>query len=136
MKKHCDLVTGDILLSLTGNVGRACIVFGKNYLLNQRVAKVVGNTGISPSFTYWTFSNEKIQKELENLAYGVAQLNLSTVKLCEHEFLKPSSTLIELFGEIADPMFWQITKLNLEVAQLRKARDLLLTRLLSGELAV
>ena len=86
MKKHCALVTGDILLSLTGNVGRACIVFGKNYLLNQRVAKVVGNTGISPSFTYWTFSNEKTQKELENLAYGVAQLNLSTVKLCEHEF--------------------------------------------------
>jgi len=36
MKKHCALETGDIQLSLTGNVGRACVVFGRNYLLNQR----------------------------------------------------------------------------------------------------
>ena len=75
MQEHCALATGDILLSLTGNVGRSCIVFGENYLLNQRVAKVVGNTGVPRSFTYWTFSNGTTQKELENLAYGVAQLN-------------------------------------------------------------
>ena len=105
MKKYCALDTGDILLFLTGNVGRACIVFGKNYLLNQRVAKVVGNSGIPRSFTYWTFSNETVQKELENLAYGVAQLNLSPVKLGECEFLKPSSLLLDLFGKITDPIF-------------------------------
>ncbi len=69
MKEHCALNTGDILLSLTGNVGRACIVFGDNYLLNQHVAKVIGNKDIPRSFTYWTFSNEKTQKELENLSY-------------------------------------------------------------------
>lgn len=40
MPKHCILEDGDILLSLTGNVGRVCIVNGKNYLLNQRVAKL------------------------------------------------------------------------------------------------
>lgn len=42
MKPHCRLETGDVLLSLTGNVGRACIVVGNDYLLNQRVAKIVG----------------------------------------------------------------------------------------------
>ena len=136
VKEHCVLDTGDILLSLTGNVGRACIVFGENYLLNQRVAKVVGNTDIPRSFTYWTFSNETTQKELENLAYGVAQLNLSPVKLGEREFLKPSPIVLELFGKIADPIFQQITTLNLEIVQLSQARDLLLPRLMNRKLQI
>ena len=34
------LNNGDILISLTGNVGRISIVDGDNYLLNQRVAKL------------------------------------------------------------------------------------------------
>ncbi len=35
MPEHCKLVDGDILLSLTGNVGRVCIVHGENFLLNE-----------------------------------------------------------------------------------------------------
>ncbi len=136
MKEHCSLNAGDILLSLTGNVGRACIVFGNNYLLNQRVAKVVGNSGISRSFTYWTFSNETIQKELENLAYGVAQLNLSPVKLGKIEFLKPSRKLLELFEKMTAPIFQQIITLNLQIDQTTQARDLLLPRLLNGVVSV
>ena len=136
MKDHCLLKTGDVLLSLTGNVGRACIVYGENYLLNQRVAKIIGKSGVPYSFVYWTFSNEETQKQLENLAYGVAQLNLSPVKLGEREFIKPSSTLLRLFADIAEPMFQQICTLNLQTQQLCKARDLLLPRLMNGEVAV
>ena len=135
MKGHCILKTGDVLLSLTGNVGRACIVYGKNFLLNQRVAKVIGKAGVPRSFVYWTFSNENSQKELKNLAYGVAQLNLSPVKLSEREFVKPSPTLLGIFEEIAEPIFQQICILNLQVSELEKARDLLLPRLMNGEVA-
>jgi len=136
MKEHCVLKTGDILLSLTGNVGRACIVYGENYLLNQRVAKVVGESGIPSSFVYWTFSNDSTQRELENLAYGVAQLNLSPVKLGERECLKPSKKILNLFAEIADPIFSQICTLNLQNKQLAKTRDLLLPKLMNGEIVV
>ena len=134
--EHCILVTGDILLSLTGNVGRTCIVFGKNYLLNQRVAKVVGNSGIPKSFVYWTFSNEATQKELENLAYGVAQLNLSTTKLGKHKFLRPPLMTMELFAKVAEPIFQQICTLNLEISRLAQARDLLLPRLMEREFVI
>jgi len=136
MKEHCLLKTGDVLLSLTGNVGRACIVFGENYFLNQRVAKIVGIPELPRSFTYWTFSNEATQKDLENLAYGVAQLNLSPVNLGKRDFVKPSSTLLEFFAETADPIFEQICTLNLQTMELAKARDLLLPRLMNGELTV
>ncbi len=136
MKEHCRLETGDVLLSLTGNVGRACIVHGENYLLNQRVAKVIGKSEISRSFVYWTFSNDSKHKELGNLAYGVAQLNLSPVKLGEQEFVRPSSKVLSLFSDFAEPMFDQICKLNLYVTELAKARNLLLPRLMSGEIPV
>ena len=111
-------------------------MFGENYLLNQRVAKVVGNTGVPRSFTYWTFSNGTTQKELENLAYGVAQLNLSPIKLGKREFLRPSPMVLNLFGKMADPMFQLITTLNLEIVQLSQARDLLLPRLMNGEITI
>ena len=136
MKEHCLLATGDILLSLTGDVGRCCIVFGERYLLNQRVAKVDGSTDIPKSFTYWTFSNETTRKKLENLAHGAAQSNLSPVTLGNREFIKPASIVLEFFGEIADPIFWQIATLNLATIELRRARDLLLPRLMSGQLAL
>ena len=136
MQEHCALAAGDILLSLTGHVGRACIVFGENYLLNQRVAKVVGNTGVPRSFTYWTFSNGTTQRELDNLAYGVAQLNLSPIKLGKRELLKPSPKVLDSFGKMADPMVQLITTLNLEIVQLSQARDLLLPRLMNREIVV
>jgi type I restriction enzyme S subunit len=135
MKEYCLLKTGDVLLSLTGNVGRACVVYGENYLLNQRVAKIVGKPSIPRSFVYWTFSNDDTQNQLENLSYGVAQLNLSPVKLGSREFVKPSPTVLTLFSEIAEPIHQQITTLNLQIEQLAKARDLLLPRLMSGEIA-
>ena len=136
MKEHCSLATGDILLSLTGDVGRCCIVFGETYLLNQRVAKVVGSTDIPKSFAYWTFSNEITRRKLENLAHGAAQSNLSPVTLGNREFIKPASIVLELFGEIANPIFWQIATLNSATIELRRARDLLLPRLMSGQLAL
>lgn len=136
MKKHCLLKTGDILLSLTGNIGRSCIVYGNNYLLNQRIAKVVGRSKIPTSYVYWTFSNDSTQKELENLAYGVAQLNLSPVKLGKCDLLKPAQMLLNLFAETADPIFSQICYLNLQNKHLAKARDLLLPKLMNGEVAV
>lgn len=136
MKEHCVLAIGDILLSLTGDVGRCCMVFGESYLLNQRVAKVVGSTDIPKSFAYWTFSNEPTRRKLENLAHGAAQSNLSPVTLGNREFIKPESIVLDLFGKIADPIFWQITTLNLVIVQLNRARDLLLPRLMSGKLTV
>ncbi|WP_334064334.1 restriction endonuclease subunit S [Alteromonas genovensis] len=136
MKQHCKLNTGDILLSLTGNVGRACIVYGNNYLLNQRVAKIKAKDFISKEFAYWTFTEVSMQRKVENLAYGVAQLNLSPSKLAAMEFTIPSLKLISEFSDITKPIFQQIITLNLSNQELARARDLLLPKLMSGELAV
>jgi type I restriction enzyme, S subunit len=136
MKPHCRLETGDVLLSLTGNVGRACIVVGNDYLLNQRVAKIVGKIGIPNSFVYWTFSNSRTIQDLENLAHGVAQLNLSPIELSGRPFCRPPSNLLEQFNDQATPLLEQIVSLTKQVSQLTRARDLLLPRLMDGRISV
>jgi type I restriction enzyme S subunit len=50
--------------------------------------------------------------------------------------LVPPTDLRSAFQEIADPIFEQIFVLRAQVDKLRTARDLLLPRLMSGELAV
>jgi type I restriction enzyme S subunit len=136
MKPHCRLQTSDILLSLTGNVGRACVVVGENLFLNQRVAKIEGRDGISRAFTYWSFSNPDTMKELENLAYGVAQLNLSPVQLSSRPFVRPAQSVIAMFEGATNPMLEEQIKLVKQNAQLTRARDLLLPRLMDGRIPV
>ncbi len=57
-------------------------------------------------------------------------------KLMAYPFLKPTACLIEMFAKLADPIFTQIYTKNEQNIELQKARDLLLQRLMSGELEV
>jgi type I restriction enzyme S subunit len=70
------LFSGDILMSLTGNVGRISIVKYNNGLLNQRVAKIeVKNKPLS-NLIYHTLSSEKFLKYVEKQSQGSSQNNL------------------------------------------------------------
>jgi type I restriction enzyme S subunit len=51
-------------------------------------------------------------------------------------FVKPEAKLIELFQESVQPLFRQIRTLAIQNKRLKEARDLLLPRLMSGEVAV
>mgnify|MGYP001034630344 CR=1 FL=1 len=71
-----QLFSGDILMSLTGNVGRISIVEYDNGLLNQRVAKIdVKNKDLS-NFIYHTLSSERFLKHVEKQSQGSSQNNL------------------------------------------------------------
>ena len=136
MKKHCILNNGNILISLTGNVGRVCLVYGENYLLNQRVAKIEPKNNTPKSFIYWMFDNSIMQKRVENLSYGSAQQNLSPIKLGEQSIILPPHKLIESFDEFASLINIEIIHLLNQTQKLTQARDLLLPRLMSGEIEV
>ncbi len=70
MPSHCILEKGDILLSLTGNVGRVCIVHSDRFLLNQRVAKLDSDY---KSFVYCLFRDPVFSSKVKSLANGSAQ---------------------------------------------------------------
>lgn len=133
MPKHCILAEGDILLSLTGNVGRTCIVSGNNFLLNQRVAKL--QSGI-PAFTYCLFRNSDMFDAMNNLANGAAQQNLSPIRTGKITILFPSDDLLADFEIIAGSIIHNMLILIRQCNLLIQARDRLLPKLMSGEMEV
>ncbi|NOZ09515.1 MAG: hypothetical protein GXP09_00485 [Gammaproteobacteria bacterium] len=136
MKRHCVLTKGDILLSLTGNVGRVCRVYGTNGLLNQRVAKLNPLRENSGCYIYCFFRQPSLLTFSEMIATGAAQQNLSPVKLGNQKTVIPPSELLQQFESNVRPLFEQsslLLELNLT---LTKTRDLLIPRLISGKLSV
>ncbi len=133
MPDYCNLKTGDILLSLTGNVGRVCHVIGKNYLLNQRVAKLEAKNKTDFSFVYLFFRQKDILNLLEGIASGTAQQNLSPVKTKELKMIVPNGKILDYFAKITNPNIEKILKNKQQINTLENLRDTLLPKLMSGE---
>ena len=133
MPAHCLLQTGDILLSLTGNVGRVCFVIGKNYLLNQRVAKLDSHY---PAFTYCLFRNHDMFIAINNLANGAAQQNVSPIKIGELYILVADNGTMDRFEQIAGNYRLKIIDLQSQLRLLTEACDRLLPKLMSSEMIV
>lgn len=137
MNKALFLSTGDVIMSLTGNVGRVCLVYGDDYVLNQRVVKLSAKELIDQSFIYALLRDKQMLTILENLSNGTAQQNLSPIKMGEELPIRyPSSNLRKDFDRKVSPMIKMICKLNIQNTKLREARDILLPKLMNGQIEV
>ena len=91
MPKDCELNYGDLLISLTGNIGRVCLVDSNNCLLNQRVGKIISDeSSIRLRFLFSTLQSSFVRKQIEALSFGAAQLNISPVKMADICICLPS----------------------------------------------
>lgn len=133
--EYIHLKTGDVLLSLTGNVGRVCIVTGKDLLLNQRVAKLVGIDG-RHSFAYFLFRQSDFKERLISMSRGTAQLNLSPVETKQIKTKQPPRDMLERFYDQAEPIFDTLTENYHQIQTLTTLRDTLLPRLINGKLRI
>ena len=129
---YCLLENGNILLSLTGNVGRVCLVYDGPFVLNQRVSQLVPTENFDWAMIYCMFREPEMRVRLEQLSNGVAQQNLSPVLASKMEIARFPDELRQTFATKATPMVRRIVQLYSTIHNLRKTRDLLLPRLLSG----
>lgn len=136
MPSHCHIFTGDMLVSLTGNVGRTCLAWGKNLLLNQRVAKIVANREDLQAFAYVWFRQPHTLKRLQQISNGAAQQNLSPIQTMELPIIIPPFELTEAYQKFAGPILKSCLLCHMTGAILEQQRDLLLPRLISGQLSV
>ncbi len=136
MPKYCALELGDILLSLTGNVGRCCLVNEENLLLNQRVAKLTPKNSRDWAFGYALFRQKSIRGKLEELAKGTAQSNLSPVETSEMEIKIPPTQLLEDFATEHTAMFKKILANHKQIKTLIKQRDNILPKLMNQEASI
>lgn len=86
------LYEGDLLMSLTGNVGRVGLLT-RDLLpasLNQRVACIRAKSeSINPRFLFYILNKDSFENECIQNSSGVAQKNLSTVWLSKYEIPLP-----------------------------------------------
>jgi len=89
LKGHQILKKGDLLVSLTGNVGRIAIVDQENCLLNQRVGKLEIDEKIK-SFLYQLLRRGHFLNRMVSLAQGGAQPNLSKGDIDNYQIALPT----------------------------------------------
>lgn len=134
MKSYCKLHPGDVVLSLTGNVGRVGIVAEKNCLLNQRVAVLQPhNYALLPGL-YFYFRQRAFQNEMIGIAKGTAQANLSPVETLKLE-MPYNESFLETSRELTTA-YDLILANTIESKRLAILRDTLLPKLMSGEIDV
>lgn len=133
MRDYHKLSIGDVLLSLTGNVGRVGIVFEKNLLLNQRVAKVKPEDENLLPFLYFLFRKKDFKQKLEALAKGTAQLNLSPIETLNEKIAYSEQSALKLSNRLK-PFFEKIILNNQNNKTLSSIRDSLLPKLMSDKI--
>jgi type I restriction enzyme S subunit len=133
--KNAILNIGDILMSLTGNVGRVCFVTKENCVLNQRVVKFKGKQENSNAFWYYFFRQTLVKELLISISKGTAQLNLSPIETKSLKFVLPKLINENLLASFTEIFNFEVA-CSIENIELTTLRDTLLPKLISGELEV
>lgn len=110
----------------------------------QPASNLIASTGfavltpraVPTSFLYQAVTTDMFAGYLENHARGAAYPAVVAGDFERAEILVPKRNLIQAFNEQAEPLLAQSHNLALQNQKLRAARDLLLPRLMSGEIAV
>ncbi len=131
----------DILLNITGaSVARCCMV--PSYLMparvNQHVAIVRADQGrADPYYVLDTINSEQNKQQLLAFAQGGATREALTKETIEKfPIMLPSGLLLETYGKCAGALHAQREALERQIQNLRRTRDLLLPRLLSGQIDI
>ncbi len=135
-----EIPVGMLLIAMTGaTVGKVGIMPEsiKKFFLNQRVGffKSISAYPIE-RFLYPFFQGGFAQTQVQNLASGAAQPNISGGQLESIELLIPDNKIILLYLDTTEGIFQQRQNLLNQNIKLSEARDLLLPRLMNGAIAV
>ena len=76
IQDHQVLKEGDILISLTGNVGRVSLCKNGDYLLNQRVGLLQLAKNVNREFLYQILSSQRFEISMIACSQGAAQMNI------------------------------------------------------------
>jgi type I restriction enzyme, S subunit len=131
-EKHL-LHDGDILFSWSGTLLVNIWNHGEG-LLNQHLFKVTPNSENLRGLVY--FALKQALFEFQNQTTGATMKHIRKGALDKIASLTPTSALLDEFEGAVAPILDQISKLQKQTTGALKARDLLLPRLMNGEVAV
>lgn len=128
---------GDLLFCLRGSPGRTARTVGLYRAAIASSLVIIRPTGrANETFLYYTLVGDVGKRIATELNNGAAQPNVSVGSLQKYPLLLPPFALLTEFAGRIGPIWHQTVTLRDQLTNLRQTRDLLLPRLLSGELSV
>lgn len=90
--KRSEITSGDLLISITGNIGRVGVVpdYIKKANINQHVARVRINNGASARYLYYQLSRSDVRKNFEKIKTGLAYPQISLEQVRNTKVFLPS----------------------------------------------
>lgn len=125
----------DIAITLDGTVG--IVKMGLKGAYSTGIRKILLNEGkyLPLSFIYLLLQSDKIQDTLRAHAHGSTILHASS-SIDYMTFVLPKENYLKIFESVGDKLLYEILNLSKKNQNLRKTRDLLLPKLISGEIDV
>ena len=125
--------TGDLLFSWSATL-MVIIWSGEDGWLNQHLFKVTPAKGINREFLLQSISNTIV--EFQNLTTGSTMKHIQRNKLDQVFVNVPNAEIMKRYSDISEKTRSNILSLQYQLRLLTEARDRLLPKLMSGEIAV
>lgn len=139
------LKNGDLLMSMTDMkdaislLGHtALMIYEDEYIVNQRVGliRVKNDLNIEYPYLYLLTNNDDFIAGIRAGANSGVQVNLSTQGIKETEFIIADKETNKAFNNVVMPLFEKRKANSQMIKELKKTRDTLLPKLMSGQVRV
>jgi type I restriction enzyme S subunit len=139
------LKNGDLLMSMTDMkdaislLGHtALMIYEDEYIVNQRVGliRVKNDINIEYPYLYLLTNNDDFIAGIRAGANSGVQVNLSTQGIKETEFIIADKETNKAFNNVVMPLFEKRKANSQMIKELKKTRDTLLPKLMSGQVRV
>ena len=136
IQPHQMLKKGDILISMTGNVGRTCVVNQTKCLLNQRVGKFdIDKDFISSQFLFELLKNEHFENAMIDAGQGAAQANIGKNDIENYKCYVPRNKAEQkAIATILNDMDKEIDDLEAQRDKYRLLKSGMMQKLLTGQI--
>ena len=138
INKRSDLKIGDILFSGIGTIGRVALVYipTNNWNVSESVFTLRANDIVTKEFLYLMLLSPDMQNYCQSNAHGAAQKGIRMADLKAYSFNLPPFGVIQKFTNLVTPTIKKVSSIRNQIRLLTEARDRLLPKLMSGEIAV
>ncbi len=139
------VMPGDIVIAVTDMTRDAMIVaqaaripktVGVGAIFSMDLVKVIPNDGFAPEWFHGMLRYSSFSAGVREEATGATVLHLKPKHIKSWQALVPPSMLLSLFAATFRDFLEQKDNLELQIVKLSEARDLLLPRLMNGEITV
>lgn len=133
-----ELQQWDILMTSEAPLGELYLLSKKSmFCLSQRLFSIRANTKIiNPVILYYTLSSSSVQAAIQSKATGTTVLGIRQALLRMVLILVPDPILQKKIAPVLENLVTKVETLQIKNQNLRQTRDMLLPKLISGEVDV